>query len=182
MAMTDHELRALMNSSLNDGAKALYQQYAQYIYAIIFRILRDCGTREDVEDCFAEVFAEIVQHYSNIQGESLKAYIGQAARNKALDYAHSLYEQRLHLVPIESVPEPSEDSVQTSAEQQERDRILLQKIKSLGEPDATILVQKYYFKRKMRDIARMVGLSTNTAQKRCVRALKKLREELKDWR
>ena len=91
MAMTDHELRALMNSSLNEGAKALYKQYAQYIYAIIFRILRDCGTREDVEDCFAEVFAEIVQHYSNIQGESLKAYIGQAARNKALDHAHHLF-------------------------------------------------------------------------------------------
>lgn len=180
--MTDHELRALMNSSLNEGAKALYKQYAQYIYAIIFRILRDCGTREDVEDCFAEVFAEIVSHCDHIQGDSLKAYIGQAARNHALSYAQTLRSRHLHLVPIDSVPEPSEEPLQSSIEQQEREQLLLQKIHDLGEPDATIIVQKYYFNRKMRDIAKMVGLTTGAAQKRCMRALKKLRDALEEWR
>ena len=182
MAMTDHELRALMSSSLNEGAKALYRQYAQYIYAIIFRILREYGTQEDVEDCFADTFAEIIQHYKGIQGEHLKSYIGQAARNRALNYAQSLYQQRMRFVPLESVPEPAAETTQAITEQRERDRILLQKIKALGEPDATIIVQKYYFRRKMSEIARMVGLSPHAAQARCGRALKKLRRELEDWR
>lgn len=178
--MTDPELRALMESSLDEGAQALYHQYAQYLYAIIFRILRDCGTREDVEDCFAEVFAEIVQHQSAIRGDNLKAYIGRAARNRALNYARSL--QRHNTIPLESIPEPEIQHVQEDLETQERNKRLLEEIRALGEPDATIIVQKYYFDRSMREIAAMTGLSPHAAQVRCGRALKKLRRQLEDWR
>ncbi len=180
--MTDQELQALMDSDLDAGAKALYRQYAQYMYAIIFRILRDCGSREDVEDCFAETFAEIIQHRESIHAEKMKAYIGQAARNRALNYAESLNRRRRNTIPLEAVPEPMTEHVQEELEEKARQQVLLQKIQELGEPDATILVQKYYFGRTMREIGRMVGLHPHAAQVRCGRALKKLRKELEDWR
>ena len=59
---------------------------------------------------------------------------------------------------------------------------LLTELEALGEPDATILLQKYYYGRKMADIAKAVGLSTHAAQVRCGRALKRLQTKLKDWR
>ena len=43
--MTDNELRSLMSCDLQKGSEALYKQYSQYIYAIIFRILRDLQRR-----------------------------------------------------------------------------------------------------------------------------------------
>ena len=58
----------------------------------------------------------------------------------------------------------------------------LEKIKELGEPDATIVVQKYYFGRKMAEIAEMTGLKPHAAQVRCGRALKKLRKDMEQWR
>lgn len=180
--MTDHELQALMNSDLDEGAKALYQQYAQYLYAIIFRILRDCGSREDVEDCFAETFAEIIQHRDSIQAETMKAYIGQAARNRALNYSDALNRRRRNTIPLEAVPEPMTEHAQEKMEKKARQQFLLQTIRELGEPDATILVQKYYFGRTMREIAKMVGLTPHAAQVRCGRALKRLRREMEDWR
>ena len=88
--MTDNELRELMSVDVKKGSEALYKQYSQYIYAIVFRILRDCGSREDVEDCFAETFAEIIRRFDNIQGTTLKSYIGKAAQNRALNYRTSL--------------------------------------------------------------------------------------------
>ena len=75
--MTDNELRELMSVDVKKGSEALYKQYSQYIYAIVFRILRDCGSREDVEDCFAETFAEIIRRFDNIHGTTLKSYIGK---------------------------------------------------------------------------------------------------------
>ena len=180
--MTDHELRALMRSDMNAGAKALYEQYARYVYAIIYRVLRDCGTREDVEDCFVETFAEIIHHLESIQSENLKSYIGQAARNRALNYSRTLCRHRRNTIPLEEAPEIAGESMAERAEQKAFQRELLSKIQALGEPDATILVQKYYFGRKMADIAKAVGLSTHAAQVRCGRALKRLRKELEDWR
>ncbi len=180
--MTDRELQALLKSNLNEGAKALYEQYAQYVYAIIFRILRDCGTREDVEDCFAETFAEVIQRSDCIQDDHLKAYIGQAARNRALNYCRSLKRQRLHTTALDDAPEPSAEHVETDAEGKLLQTELLRQVEALGEPDATIIIQKYYFNRKMSEIAAMVGLTPHAAQVRCSRALKRLRSVMKDWR
>ena len=180
--MTDHELRALMKSDLNDGAKALYEQYYRYVYAIVCRLVRDCGTQEDVEDCVADTFAEIITHADSIRGDSLKAYIGRAAHNKALNYCRSLNRRAQHSVPLDDAPEPAGDELEPQSEERELRRQLLAAIEQLGEPDATIIMQKYYCGRSMQDIAKAVGLSAHTAQVRCGRALKKLQKALKDWR
>ena len=97
-----------------------------------------------------------------------------------------LYLEHLSLgegtVAIDSVPEPSVKHVQEQLERKEMQERLLQSIHALGEPDATILIQKYYYGRKMAAIGKMVGLTANAAQVRCSRALKRLQKELADWR
>lgn len=180
--MTDSELRALIRANPAQGHRALYDTYANYAYAIIARYLADCGSREDIEDCLVETFTEVMLHIGTITGDSIKAYIGASARNRALNYCTSLRRQRLHTVPMEDTAEPSVQYVQEQAEAREMQAQLLQEIKALGEPDATIVIQKYYYGMKMHEIAGMVGLKPNTAQARCGRALKLLRKRLKDWR
>ena len=180
--MTDSELRALIRANPAQGHRALYDTYANYAYAIIARYLADCGSREDIEDCLGETFTEVMLHIGTITGDSIKAYIGASARNRALNYCTSLRRQRLHTVPMEDTAEPSVQHVQEQAEAREMQAQLLQEIKALGEPDATIVIQKYYYGMKMHEIAGMVGLKPNTAQARCGRALKLLRKRLKDWR
>lgn len=180
--MTDKELRLLMSSDLNKGTAAIYKQYSQYIYAIIFRILRDCGSREDVEDCFAETFAEIIRRFENIHGDELKSYIGKAAQNRALNYRAALRKNQKNTVPLDMTDQPLTENMQEQHEEKAKIRYLLQKIKELGEPDATIIVQKYYFGRSMREIAEMTGLKSHTAQVRCGRALRRLRKEMEQWR
>lgn len=180
--MTDNELRELMSVDVKKGSEALYKQYSQYIYAIVFRILRDCGSREDVEDCFAETFAEIIRRFDNIHGTTLKSYIGKAAQNRALNYRTSLRKNQVNTVPFELTEEPVTDNLQEQQEKRAKFNFLLEKIKELGEPDATIVVQKYYFGRKMAEIAEMTGLKPHAAQVRCGRALKKLRKDMEQWR
>ena len=176
--MTDNELRLLMNSDSNKGTEALYNQYSQYIYAIIFRILRDCGSREDVEDCFAETFAEIVRRFNNIRGEALKSYIGKAAQNRALNYRAFLQKKQINTVSLEITAEPLSENMQDIHENKAKQQYLLQKIKELGEPDATIIIQKYYFGRKMTEIAEMTGVPLGTVLWRYRKAIARLRDIL----
>lgn len=180
--MSDSELRALIQASPAEGHRALYRQYAQYAFAIIFRLLQGCGTREDAEDCLVETFTDVIRHIDCIQGKSLKAYIGQSARNRAMNYGSALRRHRSRTVPLDEVPEPSAPHVEEETEQRALQAALLQKIEALGEPDSTIIIQKYYYGRSMSDIGKMVGLTANNAQVRCSRALKRLRTELADWR
>lgn len=180
--MTDSELRSLIRRDPGQGYRALYDTYANYVYAVIARILANSGTREDIEDCLVETFTEVMQQLGSIQGDSIKAYLSTAARNRALNYCSHLRRIQLNTVAIDSVQEPSVSHVQENLEEKALQRQLLTEITALGEPDSTILIQKYYYGRKMKEIARMVGLSTNTAQARCSRALKRLRTKLKDWR
>lgn len=182
VCMTDSELLALIDSSPAQGHRALYDAYVKYVYAIIFHILRDCGSAEDVEDCLVETFTDVIEHIDNINGSYLKAYIGQSARNRAMNYYHMLKRHKQNTVAIDSVPEPSVKHVQEQLERKEMQERLLQSIHALGEPDATILIQKYYYGRKMAAIGKMVGLTANAAQVRCSRALKRLQKELADWR
>lgn len=180
--MTDSELRALIKASPAQGHRALYDTYVNYVYAIIFRILRDCGTREDVEDCVIETFADVIGRIDTISSDSLKAYIGQSAHNRALNYYHTLRRKGQNTVSLEAVPELSAEHVQEDLERRQLQETMLAKIRELGEPDATILIQKYYYGRKMSAIGRMVGMTANAAQVRCSRALKRLRTALDDWR
>ncbi len=180
--MKDSELRELILSSPAEGHRALYDTYVNYVYAIIFRILRDCGTKEDIEDCLVETFTGIIRHMEHIRSEQLKAYIGQTARNRALNYAAALQRERQNTVPLENTPEPAAEDLQLVMEQRQLRSVLLNEIAALGEPDATILIQKYYYGRKMSEIGKMTGLTANAAQVRCSRALKRLRDQFKDWR
>lgn len=180
--MTDSELRALIKASPAQGHRALYEKYANYVYAVISRYLADCGSREDIEDCFVETFTEAVRHIDDISGESLKAYIGAAARNRALSFHSRLRRHKKNTVSFDDVPEPSDQYVQEQVEQEELERKMMQEIKALGEPEATILIQKYFYGRKMTEIGKMVGISANAAQVRCSRALRRLRKKLSGWR
>lgn len=180
--MTDSELRALIRRDPGMGYRALYDTYANYVYAVISRILANSGTREDIEDCLVETFTEVMQQLGSIQGDSIKAYLSTAARNRALNHCSHLRRMQQNTVPLDTVQEPSVSHVQEELEEKALQRQLLTEITALGEPDSIILIQKYYYGRKMKEIARMVGLSTNTAQTRCSRALKRLRTKLKDWR
>ena len=54
----------------------------------------------------------------------------------------------------------------------------LRKVEELGEPDSTIIIQKYFFMRSSAEISKLVSLTPEAVRVRCSRALKKLRETL----
>ena len=181
--MTSSELRTLYSTSVSDCHRALIKEYGRYVYSIIFNKLRLCGTKEDIEECFSDVFADIFIKLDEdkLLVTDIKALIGTVAKRTAIDRFRTLFASQKH---IENTDEndmsliPADISVEAHAESSELRRLLISKIKELGEPDSTILIQKYYYNRKSEEIAKNVSMTASSVRSRCTRAMEKLRTKL----
>lgn len=181
--MTDSELRDCIRKSKESGCRALLDTYFHYVYAIVYHILRDCAAREDVEECVMDVFMDVMRHFDTEHGGSLKAYIGTTAKRKAIDRYRTMISDGRHTVSLESdqlCALQDEQTVEHTVESTEQSRILLACIRELGEPDASIIIQKYFYDRNAREISRILGISAAAVRMRCSRAMKRLKSLLSE--
>ena len=181
--MTSRELTALMQKSPVDCHKALVKEYGRYVYAIVYNRLRGCGTNEDIEECVSDVFADLFMkcEFDMSSENDIKYLIATIAKRKAIDSFRSLCAKANH------ISERDEDdmrelvsdfSVDEHVERSELRRVLLDKIDELGEPDSTILIQKFYYNRNSSEIAKSVSMTATAVRQRCSRAMEKLRSKL----
>ena len=132
-----------------------------------------------VSDVFAEVFSKL----DSVHEGSMKAYLGTVARRMAVNRFQKLTSGKIKTISLddESIAEFASDTDifgdYEKAEQAER---LLDLILSLGEPDASIIIQKYYYDRNSVEIAKITGLNPVAVRMRLSRALKRLRKLLEE--
>ena len=180
--MTEDELRALIGRSEEDGFRAVFQQYQSYVYAIVWRQIRTVGTAEDAEECVSDVFAAAFLHFDTIAPGALQSYLGTLARHTAVDLFRRRTSQKARaLIPEDEAPDIADGTdIPSEYEQSELSRTLYETVRSLGEPDAGIVIQKYYYGRSATEIAAASGMKPVTVRVRLSRALKRLRTLLAD--
>ena len=179
--MTEQQIRSLMAQQSEQGEQALFDTYYSYVYAIVHRKLCGAGTREDVEECVIDVFVEVFRRYDTIGEGALKAFIGTVARYRALNMVRYVSAKSRRTEPLDDAAELSSgQDVEGSVEQAELTDRLLGAVAALGEPDATIIIQKFFYGRNAREIAAVLGKDGAWVRNRCARALKRLREALQD--
>ena len=180
--MTHEEFRDKKKISSEQAHKELFEAYCGYVYTIVFNRLRSVAAREDIEECLCDVFADVYCYYDpgkNVSGD-MSGFIGTIARRKAA----ALYKSIISGAETVSIDDESaqqlssEQDVEREAAANEQRRIILGKIAGLGEPDSTIIIQKYYYGRSAAEIAGMVKLTPENIRVRSGRAVKKLKEML----
>lgn len=181
--MTFSEFRSLMKRSQREGHRALFDEYCNYVYAVVMNVLRNCGSREDVEECVSDVFVKIYRSYANgeLRDGDLKGFVGAVAKHTSIDYMRKLmsHNKRNTSMDDENFPEMASDSrLDADTEKKDRNRILMEMVNSLGEPDSTIIVQQYFYERTAKEIANSIGMTAAAVQKRSVRAREKLKDML----
>lgn len=181
--MTDKELRRKMEQSAEAGRRALFDEYCGYVYAICANKLKGCGTSEDIDECISDTFAAVFAYLDRTTGADgeLRGIIGTIAKRTAIGYFRRLSKKNDTTVSMESesIGELSSDfRVDESAELSALRETVFDCVKSLGEPDSSIIVYFYYYGMKTKQIASLVELSDIAVQKRLSRSRKKLREIL----
>lgn len=176
-SLTEQKIRSLMRENPEQGNRAIFETYYNYVYVIVSRKMQGFP-RMDIEECVIDVFAEVMRNFGAIQQGSLKAYIGAVSHNKAVNTCRTLSAKTRQTISIddENFGElPSNQDIQENLEQSELSRKLLECINSLGEPDSTIILQKYFFDRNSIEIARILNMNPITIRSRTSRAIKKLK-------
>ena len=177
---SERELRSLIQSSRKDGFKALYQQYYSYVYAIVWDHIRGAGTHEDAEECVSDIFTALFQQFDRIESGKLQSYIRTIAKRRAINcfYRLTARPQPVSIEEQEFEYAASGDSVEQVSDKAELRQILLDQIRMLGEPDASIIIMKYFYEYPPEQIARKVQMKQPAVRKRLSRAMKRLREML----
>ena len=181
--MTEQQIRTRLAQDPAAGQAALFEQYFNYVYAIVHRKVCAFGSREDTEECVIDVFTEVIRNFDTIRSGSLKAYIASVAHNKALNTCRRLSARSRQSISIDSEEFgelTSPQDVARDAERREQARKLTKCIASLGEPDSAIIIQRYYLGRNASEIARTLGMKPVTVRSRLNRALKRLRTMLEE--
>ncbi len=181
--MKDTELRLLMSRSVQECHRAVFDNYCNYVYAIVINVLRNCGTREDIDDCVSDVFMKIYKRFDDgiDFSDNLKSFIAAVSRNTAIDAFRkiSLRNNKNVSIDDEEIMElHSDDLIVENSENKEQSRIIFGKIKELGEPDSTIIIQQYFYNRTAKEIAENISMTAAAVQKRSSRAKQKLKDLL----
>lgn len=181
--MTDQEFRKHMERSPEEGMRAVFDEYCNYVYVIATAKLKSCGTKEDIEECVSDVFTEVFKkiNYIGEREGDLKGFIGVIAKRKAIDMYRKLNVKADRTISAddEVMREISSgENIIESSEMSERNFILLNKIKELGEPDTSIIIKQYYYNMTVAEIGKAISMTAAAVQKRSVRARQKLKKML----
>ena len=176
--MEDNDLLYLLQSEPETGVARFLEQYASMIYSIVSGRTREVASEEDIEECVSDIVFEIFQKVNTIDLEkgSLQAWTAVVSRNRAINLFKKKARERDRTGSIESV----ESQVYTTNLEQsvinaDERRQLLRAVKDLGEPDNTIIIRRYYFGQRSREIATDLGMTVSAVDTRLSRAILKLR-------
>ncbi|MBR3026226.1 MAG: sigma-70 family RNA polymerase sigma factor [Oscillospiraceae bacterium] len=181
-AMTHEEFQCGKNNSDDYIYRKIFDEYCGYVHTIVFNILRSSAEREDIEECVGDVFADVYRYFdsdSEREGD-IKGFIATIARRKALRYLKKLSSGKNIFSTDDNEFEQirSSDDVENEVSDTEIQKLLIEKINELGEPDCSILIHKYYYNRTSTEISEIMNISPQSVRVRSSRALKKLRKAL----
>lgn len=179
--ISDIELLRLLHNRPEDGLKIMMDNYMALIYTIVFNKISGMYSKEDIEECVSDVFFEVF-HYKNridLEKGSIKAFLAIVAKRKAIDM-YRKNKNNIH-IPIDDVSQDLYSIVDDVADSiliKESNSVLIDAIKSLGEPDSEIIIRKFYLYQSSKDISKDLGLKVNTIDKKVSRCMQKLKKVL----
>ena len=173
--MTD---RAAVKAILRGDETALaiiIGRYAAYIGTIVFNIIGESMTQQDIEETTADVFIALWRNAEKPQDGKLKAWLGAIARNAAKNKLREI----CGTLPLEEdfISEFS-DNPEHLVTKREECQMLRRAIKDMKQPDREIFVRHYYGIQTVSKISESMNMTESAIKLRLMRGRDKLRKSL----
>lgn len=161
-------------SVMND----IMNKYSRLLWPIAAAVLNKAGSEQDVEECVADAFIYLWQHPENYRPEQgkLKSWLCMLTRSRAIDRYRQI--TRRSTVPLEEAVLSEGLGMQEQLLREETRRELMAAINALGEPGREILVRRYYYNQKPREIALALGMTVKQVDNALYRTKQQLRRIL----
>ena len=153
-------------------------KYSKLLWSIAGAVLNNIGSPQDVEECVADTFIYLWEHPEkyNSQRGTLKTWLSIIVRTQAVNRCREI--ARRNTVSLESTGFIEQLGIADSFVESETRRALLAAVNALGEPEREILIRRYYYDQKPKEIALALDMSVKQVDNRLYQTKLKLREAL----
>ena len=177
--MTDKEISKKILKGDMSVFDYLMDNYNKLLWLVIGNILETVGTAEDIEDCISEVYIKLMENpkgYSYKLG-SIKSFLVKTGKNCAIDRYRQLTKSNIIELDVVSFTQSQEEDVLSSVIDTENKTALFEAISLLKEPGKEILIRRYFFDEKPREIARKMQLSVKDVENKLYQSKLKIRQQ-----
>jgi RNA polymerase sigma-70 factor (ECF subfamily) len=153
-------------------------KYSRLMWSIAASVLANAATAEDIEECVADVFVYLWQNHEKYdeQRGGLKSWLSMVAKSKAIDRFRQLSKKsELSLNDEIAIGEIAAIDDIASAETK---RELAAAVNALGEVDREIVIRRYYYDQKPKEIGAILDMEIKQVKNSLYRSKLKLREML----
>lgn len=153
-------------------------KYSRLLWPIVSAVLKNVGNVQDVEECIADVFIDLWEQpdrYNPNRG-TLKSWLCMVARCKAIDRYRAL--SKHSTVPLEGAMMAGRMGMQDALMHEETKRELVAAVNALADVERDILIRRYYYEQKPREIATALDLSVKQVENHLFRSKQKLRKAI----
>ncbi len=167
----------LLREQPQEGLRCIFDAYYQPLCKSIFMLVRDGSVAEDLAQ---EVFVQLWRRREELQvNTSLWAYLKRAGHNKALN---RLRDRKLRREREEAAGQQQQRPVQPwqNLEEAELQQAVQKAVDALPPRTRLVFVLSRFEGYSQKEIARELDISVKTVENQMTRALRLLREALKD--
>ena len=153
-------------------------KYSKLLWSVAGVVLNNIGSTQDIEECVADTFIFLWEHPEkyNPQRGKLKTWLSIIARTQAVNRYREI--SKRNTISLEDTDFIAQLGVVDNILKAETRRSLLAAVKTLGEPDREILIRRYYYDQKPKEIAYALDMSVKQVDNRLYQTKLKLRELL----
>ena len=164
--MTDKEISKKIQKGDMSVFDYLMDNYNKLLWLVVGNILEQAGTTEDIEDCISEVYLKLIENpkiYDYKKG-SIKSFLVKTGKNKAIDKYRQLTKSNVFELNDGVFTQNQENDVLEAVIDTQDKATLLKAINRLNEPGKEILIRRYFFDQKPKEISQKMQLNLKSVE------------------
>ena len=179
MQYSDHDIAA----ALRNGNETIFEEVFRSYYPALCRYARSIlNEPEAAEEAVQQTFIAVWEKRENIHfSVSLKAYLYRAVHNRCLNEIEKQKVRREYAADHMQQPETAAMPADAPQRQKELQTLIREAIDRLPEQCGKIFRLSRFEEMKYAEIAEHLGISVKTVENQMGKALRLMREELKEY-
>lgn len=158
----------------------MIERYSKTIYCLAYNILSGSHSREDIEECVADVLLDAWLKIAEFDEEksNFRTWLLILTKYKALTYRRQ--KKHSNSVDIEDVDIQDNITVEKQVFLRQDMEQVIKTIHSFQKTDREIFVRRFFLGEKINDLAQAFNLSRSAVDNRLLRGRKLIKEVLQD--